>query len=502
MRHSAFILLLLLIAGLAFPLGIAPYFYWPITLCSLFFLVVFLQRSTSTKQAFLYAWVFSLGKFLAGVSWVYVSIHDHSQTPAPLAVIMVGLFAGFLALFPAFCFAAWRRWFYSSFNWLAIAVVWFLSEWLRTWLFTGFPWLFAGDAHLFSWLSGLAPVIGSLGLSFISVLSVNLIIETVKTRQPFYLLGLLIWPLALGLKSISWTEGEQVISTRAIQGNVALNIKWKQKQVLPNIQTYFNLTEKEFAADLVLWPETAITLWADQFEPYLESISEEAKKTNTAIITGIPYRHPLSSPLAGKMHNSIIATGSAQGLYHKQKLVPFGEFVPFESQLRGLIPFFDIEMSSFLAGKPNQPLLQASYVRDNTTYNYQIAPYICYEIAYPLLVAEMAKESQLLVTISNDAWFGDSLGPKQHMGLAQMRALETGRYLVRATNTGITGMVDDKGNIIERIANNITGTAKADVVLKQGQTPFMRFGIWPLMLLSLFVLLVSAIKNRKEKKVA
>lgn len=498
MRQTWVVCLLLLISGLSFSLGLAPYFYWPVSLCSILLFVVFLKLSVSTKQAFLYAWIFSFGKFAAGVSWVYVSIHDHSHTPTPLAILMVTSFAGFLALVPACCFALWRRWFYSSLNWLSMAIFWFLSEWLRTWVLTGFPWLFAGDAHLFSWLSGLAPVIGSLGLSFVSVLSVSLIVQTLITGKPRYLLGLLIWPLSLGLQSVDWTEGEQVIHARAMQGNIAQDVKWKPDQVLLNIQTYFNLTEKEFDADLVLWPETAMTLWADQFKPYLEPLAKEAKKSNTTIVTGVPYRYPLSSPLSGSMHNSIIAAGSGEGIYHKQKLVPFGEFVPFESQLRGLIPFLDIEMSSFLAGRSDQELLKASYARDGKNYTYNIAPYICYEIAYPLLVSDMAKKAQLLVTISNDAWFGDSLGPKQHMALAQMRALETGRYLVRATNTGITAMVDDKGRIIERIANNVVGTAKAEVVLKNGETPFMRFGIWPLMIFSLLVLLLSVIKNRQE----
>ncbi len=490
-------LIVLLLAGLTFPLGLAPYFYWLISLCSLLIFVLFMQQSKSPKYAFYYSWVFSFGKFSSGISWIYISIHEHSHTPAALAILMVGAFAAFLALVPALCFTLWRRLFYSPLNWLSIPSVWFLSEWVRTWLLTGFPWLFAGDAHLFSWLSGLAPVIGSLGLSFISVLSVAAILESIRTQRLRYISILFVWVIGYLLQSINWTDGEQSIKATAVQGNIAQSIKWQRTQNFNNMQTYFELSKPAFNNDLIVWPETAMTLWYDQFEHYRQPLEQQAKQSHTTIITGIPYRQPYSaSSHSQSMHNSVMALGTGQGLYHKQKLVPFGEFVPFAEQLRGIIPFFDIEMSSFLAGKPEQPLLQASYQRQQQSYTYQIAPYICYEIAYPMLVRDMAKQAQLLITISNDAWFGNSIGPKQHMALAQMRALETGRYLVRATNTGISAIVNHKGQIIARLKTNIKGVVSAKVQLKQGQTPFMRWGVYPLLLLSILVLLAALMRNK------
>ncbi len=177
-----------------------------------------------------------------------------------------------------------------------------------------------------------------------------------------------------------------------------------------------------------------------------------------------------------------------QGIYHKQRLVPFGEFVPLEDWLRGTIPFFDLAMSSFLEGEDNQPLIQ---MEANGQLNL-IAAYICYEIAYPRLVAHMAQDADLLVTVSNDAWFGDSLGPKQHMGLAQMRALENGKYLLRATNTGITALVDNKGHIVKQMATASRGHLMAKAEARTGQTPYNRNGLIPLALLSIWSLTLAA----------
>lgn len=491
--------LLLLLAGLTFPLGLAPYFYWIIPLCSLSLLLVFIQHSRSSKHTFYYVWVFSFGKFVAGVSWVYISIHEHSHTPALLAIPMVAAFAAFLALVPALCFALWRKFFYSPLNWLSLPAVWFLSEWLRTWLLTGFPWLFAGDAHLFSWLSGLAPIIGSLGLSVVSVLSVSALLHSISTGKIRYLSVWLLWVVAYFLQGVNWTQQVQTLKVSAVQGNIAQEIKWQRAQIFKNMQSYFALSEPVFNNDLIVWPETAMTLWHDQFEHYQQPLDKQAKHTHTTVITGIPYRQHIADSQTTIMHNSVVALGTGSGLYHKQKLVPFGEFVPLAAYLRGLIPFFDIEMSSFLAGNANQALLQGSYQRNAQNHTYQIAPFICYEIAYPILVSQMARQAQLLITISNDAWFGDSIGPKQHMALAQMRALETERYLVRATNTGISAVVNDKGHIIARLKTNVEGVVSAEVQLKQGQTPFMRWGVYPLLIFSALVLLLAFARRHTSK---
>jgi len=248
-------------------------------------------------------------------------------------------------------------------------------------------------------------------------------------------------------------------------------------------------------SDLILWPETAVTVLKDQFQAYLDTINQEAINNNTTLITGIPFRYT-EGPFKGEFHNSILAIGTGGGLYHKQKLVPFGEYIPLEEAIRGLLPFFDLPMSSFKQGSEKQALLKVE--KDDQLF--MIAPFICYEIVYPEFVAEMAKESDLLITISNDAWFGDSLGPKQHMAIAQMRALETQRYLLRSTNTGITALVNHRGKIVKQLPTEQRATLTAFAQIRQGQTPFMMMGLWPLHFLSLVILLLGYWKSREEEK--
>jgi len=482
--------LMALLAGLIFPLAIAPFFIWPIVIVSLAGLLFSLQDS-SAKEAAIRTWFFGLGKFSVGVSWIYVSMHDHGGTPALLAILMVALFAAFLATFPALFMYFFQRFYNQESNKplisiLAFSALWFAYEWFRSWFMTGFPWLFAGDAQLHTWLNGWAPILSVYGLSFFSALTAAAIYYGIRNKQPAYLALLLVWPAGLLLQNIAWTEASNELKVSAVQGNIAQEVKWLPEQRSPTINAYLEQTRQHWDSDLVLWPETAVTVLKDQFQAYLDTINQEAINNNTTLITGIPFRYT-EGPFKGEFHNSILAIGTGEGLYHKQKLVPFGEYIPLEEAIRGLLPFFDLPMSSFKQGDNKQPLLKV----EKDKQLFLIAPFICYEIVYPEFVAEMAKDSDLLITISNDAWFGDSLGPKQHMAIAQMRALETQRYLLRSTNTGITALVNHKGEIIKQLPTNQRATLTAHAQTRQGLTPFMQFGLWPLLIFSLLILLMG-----------
>ena len=491
--------LLLLIAGGLFPLALAPLFWWPLGILSLLIFVHSQVTATSARSAFFRAWLYSLTQFGSGISWIYVSMHDHGGTSAALSVVMVTLFAAFLATFPAIWFALRLRLFGQHLSWATIPVFWFLHEWFRSWFLTGFPWLFAGDAHLHTWLAGWAPLFGSYGISVIVLLSVCGLYQLLLTRQPRWLLPLLLWPAGLALQNIDWTEKTGELRVAAVQGNIPQNDKWKREMVSPTINAYYQQTSEHWDSDLIVWPETAITLLYDQFRPYEEELSAEAQQTHTTVITGIPYRYPRGTALAGEFHNSVIAFGNGAGIYHKQHLVPFGEYVPLASLIRGLLPFFNLDMSSFLAGPSGQPLLQVGRHTQQGDELYLVAPYICYEIAYPQLVSRMAVNADFLITVSNDAWFGDSLGPKQHMALAQMRALETGRYLLRATNTGITALVDNKGNLLSRLPYEQRATLTGSAEMRRGQTPYMRWELWPLYGLTLLVMVAAGLHRYRSR---
>lgn len=487
--------LILLAAGSLFPLALAPLFWWPLGLLSLGVLYHYLTLDQQPSGAFRTVWWYALGQFGAGVSWVYVSMNEFGGTPAALAVLMVLLFAAGLALIPAFWF--WIRKhlsdrFPGSLSWLTFPAFWLLAEWSRSWLLTGFPWLYAGDAHLESWLSGWAPVIGSLGISLICALTASLSVAFIQHRQPMMLLIWLAWPAGFFLQSAEWTSIQGKLTVSAVQGNIAQDVKWKPEMVNPTIQMYTDQTEALWQSDLIVWPETAVPMVIEYFQPYLDTLDDLAREQHSGLITGIVYRHSEDSPTPGAYHNSLVSVGTSQGIYHKQKLVPFGEFIPFEEQLRGLIPFFDLDMSGFTRGSAQQPLLTVQ--KDGQIY--PIASYICYEIAYPVLVATMAQQSTLLITVSNDAWFGDSLGPKQHMALARMRALETGRYLLRSTNTGITALVNHQGQIIRQLPVAQRASLTAEAELRQGNTPFMLWHIWPSLILSILMILLASTWHR------
>lgn len=488
-----------LCSGLIFPLAIAPFFLWPLVIISLVGLLFCLQNS-SNKEAAIRTWIFAFGKFSVGVSWIYVSMHSHGGTPAILAILMVGLFAAFLATFPALFMTIFQR-FYNQKNThplisiFAFSSLWFLYEWFRSWFLTGFPWLFAGDANLYSWLSGWAPILSVYGLSFFSALTAAALYFAIRQKQVAYLAMLIVWPLGFILQSISWTQQSDELKVSAVQGNIAQEIKWLPEQRRPTVESYLQQTRQHWDSDVVLWPETAVTVLKDQFQGYLDAINQEAIDNQSTLITGIPFRYT-EGLFRGEFHNSILAIGTGEGLYHKQKLVPFGEFIPFESAIRGLLPFFDLPMSSFKQGDSDQELLKVE--KNNSLF--LIAPFICYEIVYPQFVAHMATESDLLITISNDAWFGDSLGPKQHMAIAQMRALETQRYLLRSTNTGITALVNHKGEMVKQLPTKQKATLTAYAQTRQGLTPFMKWGLWPLWILSLLVLGIGAWRFKTLKK--
>lgn len=465
--------LLALLSGSLVTLSLAPFNLWPVGLLSVATLAWLLQNISPTTAA-LRGWCYGFGLFGSGASWVYVSIHTYGYTSIPLAVFLTLLFCAGLALFCCLTFYLYARFIrdlpggYT----LGFALSWTLGEWLRSWLLTGFPWLYLGYGHLNSPLAGWAPIGGVLLISFIIAYSGALITQTIQRRSLGHAIPIFVlWLGGWGLQTINWTQpaDKPPLKIAMVQANIGQDIKWNRDQYWPTLNLYNRMSQPLWAeTDLVIWPEAAIPGYYDQAQHFLKRISKQAERHNSSLITGIPYREQIE----GRVHNynSIMAFAAGGGLYHKQRLVPFGEYVPLESVLRGLINFFNLPMSQFSAGK-DQALLN---VKGQT-----LAPFICYEIVYPDLVASWLPEADLLITISNDAWFGDSIGPLQHMQMAQMRALESGRYLIRATGNGISAIVNPKGQITEQSEQFQRQVLQGTVQAMQGSTPFAKTGSWP-----------------------
>ncbi|UVE17178.1 apolipoprotein N-acyltransferase [Pseudomonas sp. LS44] len=492
--------LLALAAGALTPLTLAPFDLWPLTLLSLALFYVGLRQLTP-RQALWRGWLFGFGLFAAGTSWIYVSIHDYGAASMPLAAFLTIAFSAAIAFFFAVPAWLWARWLRRNeaplADALAFAALWLTQEAFRGWFLTGFPWLYAGYSQLDGPLAGLAPIGGMWLVSFVLALTAALLVNLFKlrTRKLFLALGVVLllgpWIAGLALKGHAWTvPAGAPLSVAAIQGNVAQQMKWEPAQLEAQLQLYRDMSFSARRTDLIVWPETAVPVLKEFAEGFLGVMGRFAQDRQAALITGVPIRQ-LTPEGEKRYYNGITVTGEGQGTYLKQKLVPFGEYVPLQDVLRGLIAFFDLPMSDFARGPADQPLLQAK--------GYSIAPYICYEVVYPEFAAGLAAQSQLLLTVSNDTWFGTSIGPLQHMQMAQMRALEAGRWMIRATNNGVTALIDPFGQITTQIPQFQPGVLYGEVVPMQQLTPYLYWRGWPLAVLCLLLLAWALLASRMAK---
>lgn len=497
-RPRALPRLLAPLGGVLLTLSLAPYALWPAGMLGCALLAALLQGVTP-REAALRGGLFGLGLFGSGASWVYVSIHLYGGAGIGLAGLLTAIFCAGLALLPAgfgFLQARWLGGLRAG-AWLGFPALWVLFEWLRSWLLTGFPWLYLGYAHLDTWLAGWAPLIGVYGLSLLAALSATTLLVLAEdlmrkqARAPHLLGGAallaLIWLGGWALRAVDWVSPQDTSPLRVAlyQPNIPQERKWDREYLPEILGRYRNALPQALPSDLILWPEAAIPALYSAARPLIDPMARQATAADAALLTGIPMRGD-----SGALHNSIIALGNGQGVYHKQRLVPFGEYVPLEQWLRGLIDFFDLPMSSFSPGPSAQPPLVAR--------GHRVAPFICYEIVYPDLVAAAAREAELLVTVSNDTWFGASAGPLQHLQMARMRALENGRYLLRGTNNGVSAVIDERGRLLQQSAQFEETLLRGEAKLMQGSTPFSRLGSLPVLLLCTALLAGLRLAARRD----
>ncbi len=498
--------LLSLVAGALVTLGFSPFDFWPAPMLAIG-VIFLLTRTLPLRITARCGFLFGVGMFGAGTSWIYVSIHEFGAAAPALAGLLTGLFVlsvAALMVLPVFVLYGWLNQRFAQRRWrpwqqaLLFSGLWVLFEWVRSWLLTGFPWLLFGYALIDTPVAALAPLTGVYGLSLLMVTTACLLFALViPARQKMSRTGnvvalavsIVCWGLAWSLDAIKWTQKSGELSFSAVQGNIPQELKWDPEYFTSTINTYTDLSEDSWQQQLIIWPENAIPLLYTQVTQLLAHLDALAEQHNSTLVLGMPVDEYDSGEVF--YHNSIVAVGNGKGRYDKQKLVPFGEYLPMQ-WLRGLIEFFNLPMSDFSPGNPGQTLLEAGSVR--------IAPYICYEVVYPDFAAGLARQSGLLITISNDTWFGKSIGPVQHFQIARMRALETGRQMIRATNDGITALINHKGEVIATIPRFSSGVLSSTAEVREGQTPFMRFGSWPVILLSL--LMVAAVLLARTRKQA
>lgn len=480
-------------AGILLTLSLAPISIWPAAIVGLLLLLWALQHC-SVKAALWRGWLFGLGLFGSGASWVYVSIHLYGNAPVPLAAFLTVLWCMGLALLSAFT-CALLRWINPQSSALDIALfpaLWVLGEWLRTWLLTGFPWLFIGYAHVDGPLQGWAPIGGVLSISFILAFTAAWLFQLLTERRlaklaPVGAIVISLWSIGLSLDANRWTtDTGETLDVGLVQANIDQSEKWQPDKLGQHIALQLRLSESLWHADVVLWPEAAIPMMYHQAEPLLRDLEARAQQQQTHFISGIPYRDPSNNAV----HNSIVNLSEQRQLYFKRQLVPFGEFMPLESLLRGLIDFFDLPMSSFSAGPSDQGYLKIG--------DYKAAALICYEAVYLNLVKATDRlPPDILLTISNDTWFGSSFGPLQHLQMARMRALEWGRSMLRGTNNGVSALIGPDGRLLQQTEQFRQQVLRGSVPIRQGETPYAQFGTWPILLLCLALSVLTVLRRPK-----
>ncbi|MBQ4847586.1 apolipoprotein N-acyltransferase [Pseudoalteromonas sp. MMG005] len=491
-------------AGLSLTFAYAPFNLWPLVFVAIA-IACYCTDVQYSKQAAKYGFIFSFGWFTAGISWVHVSISQFGGLPLPVSLLLMALLCGYLALFPTLAFLCAHKFSRAPWQRVFLLISGFaIFEFFRGKLLTGFPWLSFGYTLTDSPFNRLAPLIGEMGLTLMCVLLGACLYALVTARQ--YLLSTftviavsLLFLLSHFVQSPSYNH--KTITTLLVQGNIQQSLRWEPEQFWPTMSKYRDMTRVHWQnTDLVVWPEAAIPEIEDIAYPFLEGLDKAAAFNNTAVITGIPdYQFNTKTVyntliVLGKKNNDD-QTGHYQYLhpnrYQKHQLLPIGEFVPFEELLRPLAPLFNLAMSSFNRGERVQTNLIAN--------GLNILPAICYEIAFSELVRDnFTEESDLLFTVSNDAWFGDSHGPHQHMQIARMRALELQRPLIRVTNNGITGVFDPISKIQTSLPQFTDDVLKVDVKLISGISPFSQHGQTPMWWIVIGMLISVILVNAKR----
>jgi len=493
-KRSLIFDLIAALSGAALPLAFAPLSLFPLAV--LIPAVLFwCWHDTSPKLAARRGYLFGLGMFGVGVSWIYIAISDFGFTAAPVAALLTFIFVAFLALVPAlqgyFTVKLTQR-TATNIAWLSYPVMWIVFEWLRGWFLTGFPWLNLGYSQIDSPLVGYAPLLGVYGISFLLVLSSTWFWQLVSCRSKqmvvLFSIMVLVWFAGFFIGKIEWTQPvDKPVKVALIQGNLPQLTKWDPDRIMHRLQRYKALSKPFWGKkDAIVWPENSLTiLWNDAPREYREQLNKLVTESKTDLVIGLPYGNE------EKYHSSLLVLGKSPGVYHKRHLVPFGEFLPMASVLHGLVGFFDLPMSGFSPGEKQQAHIEIA--------GQLLAPTICYEDAFGEELIYFLPEATLLVNGSNNAWYGNSLAPHQHLQIARMRAVETGRESIRATTTGISALINYRGKFITTSPQFEEYVLEGEVQPRTGATPYVRWGNWPVLLLMFGLLTLLLYRSRTNR---
>ncbi|MCE2878699.1 MAG: apolipoprotein N-acyltransferase [Comamonadaceae bacterium] len=505
---------LLMLAGLCHALSLAWPFEWgwypgqpmaALQVAAAATLVAVLERCQSGRQALAAAWLFATCMLAGTFWWLFISMHTYGGLAAPLAVLAVAVLSAALGLYYALAGVLYWRWRQDSVGARVLlwASLWLLAELARVALFTGFPWGQSGYAHVDGWAQPLAGWIGVHGLSWLSAaVAAALALWLVPARQrprPKFAMALVIGALTVGwLEPIEQTHAPRPpLAVSLVQGNIAQDEKFVPSTGLADALRFYGQELQRSGSDLIVLPETAIAVLPQQLDPaYWQGLQEHFAQGTKAALLGMP----LGSFEAGYT-NSVI--GLKPGAhrepyrYDKHHLVPFGEFIP--PLFKWFVRMMNIPLGDFNRGAVGQPSFEWRGER--------LAPNICYEDLFGEELGARFADAQtaptIMVNVSNIAWFGDTVAIDQHLQISRMRALELGRPMIRATNTGASVVIDAQGRVTDALPRHTRATLMATVQGTEGLTLYARavahFGLWPWLLWAGLGLLAVAALHRKDR---
>ena len=457
--------------------------------------LLYVYVSVSPRDAGWLSFYFGFGLFLSGTYWIYISVVVFGEAPPWIALVLM---LGLVLIMSAWLFLA--GWLISRFShgepWLLLLVApaaWVFIEWLRGWVLTGFPWLAIGYSQVDSLLAGWAPVIGIYGVSFMAMLSTTAILVAIMSdgRLRGVAVAIVVVPLLAGglLKWVDWTEAKGApVKSTIVQAGISQAEKWLPERLRPTLDFYRDAAARASDSELVVWPEVAIPSLDDRVEPYIRALQADTAGSGRSIVFGILERD--ESRGEAKIYNSVmLVSGDRRQTYRKRHLVPFGEYFPVPPRVREWMRMMSLPHNDLAAGDDVQPLLEAGN-------GEKLAVAICYEDAYGAEQLYALPDATILVNVSNDAWFGDSIAPHQHLEIARMRSLEVGRMAIRATNTGVSAFISHTGKVLDSGAQFEPVILTMAVQPRTGSTPYASTGNLPVIGFCLLVIAVFWARSR------
>lgn len=467
--------------GALLTLAFAPFDLWPLAILCPAVMMRLWQGATPRRAAAL-GFCFGAGLFGAGTWWLYISIHGFGAAPIWLTVVLIVMLVAVMASYHALL-----GWLSAAllpasgpWRWYAgLPALWLLVEWWRGWFLSGFPWLSLGYSQIDTTLAGYAPVLGVYGLTALLLLQAGALAALWQRPLPnpariaAPAIFVLVWATGWGLQRVEWTHPASApVPVAILQGAIPQDEKWQLNNRVPTMALYRQLEEQALDARLIVLPEAAIPELANEIPRYLADLQVSARRRNADVVMGVVRLGDNGEDY----YNSILALTAGVAFYDKRHLVPFAEYFPVPPFVRSWLRLLSLPYSDFTAGAADQPPLLAGGMR--------LAPSVCYEDAFGSAQRALGARADLLVNVTNDAWFGRSPARYQHLQISRMRALELGRFLLRAGNDGVSAIIGPRGELVAVAAEYRSTVLRGTVVPRNGLSPYIRLGNWPVLLLA------------------